>query len=309
MIREWTVRSRVTVAAVAAMALLSAACGGGDPSTVEGPGDSGDTKSLPVPTFEAGTTMARIAEAGKLVVGTKFDQPGFGLKNPTTGQVEGFDVEIASLIAAAIFGGTPDEAMAKVEFVETVSKNREPFIETDKVDLVAATYTITDARKAVIDFAGPYFLAEQDLMVAADDNTIKAVEDLNGKKVCTVQGSTSEKNVRAKAPQAEVVLFDVYSACAAALSDGRVVAVTTDSPILAGLIKAPGGDRFKLVKNPFSEEPYGIGMKKGAAEWRSFLNDRLEAIVESGEWAEAFESTLGKIGLDTPEAPVVNRYP
>ena len=142
--------------------------------------------------------MAEIQAKGKLVVGTKFDQPGFGQKNPTNGQIEGFDVEIAEIIAAAIFGHDDD---AKIEFVEAVSKNREPFIQDGKVDIVAATYTINDTRKEIVDFAGPYFVAEQDIMVKKDNSDISAVEDLEGKKVCTVKGSTSEKNVRARLPE------------------------------------------------------------------------------------------------------------
>ncbi|MGQ0745061.1 MAG: glutamate ABC transporter substrate-binding protein [Acidimicrobiales bacterium] len=295
------------------LALLTAACGGGDPSVVgsgEEGGEAGESPvaSLPVPTFAAGSAMAAIAERGKLVVGTKFDQPGFGLKNPTSGTPEGFDVEIAQLVAAALFGGTPESAAGKIEFVETVTKNREPFIETGKVDMAVATYTITDARKEIVDFAGPYFAAQQDIMVKADDTAVTKVDDLNGKTVCTVSGSTSEKNLRAKAPSAEVVLFDTYSVCAEALGDGRVQAVTTDSPILIGLANASNG-AYKLVRAPFSEEPYGIGVSKSADDFRAFINDRLEAIYESGEWVSAFEATLGELGLDTPAPPPVNRYP
>jgi glutamate transport system substrate-binding protein len=91
------------------------------------------------------------------------------------------------------------------------------------------------------------------------------------------------------------------------MSDGRVVAVTTDAPILAGLVQA-SNVAFKLVKAPFSDEPYGIGMKKGDTDFRTFVNDRLEAIYKSGEWASAFTRTLGAIGLDTPTPPPVDRY-
>jgi glutamate transport system substrate-binding protein len=290
-------------------ALFGAACGSDDEPALETGQDTTETTARPTgpPKFDAGTTMATLQQKGKIVVGTKFDQPGFGLKNPTTGKVEGFDVEVAKLIAVGIFGGTVADVESKIEFVEAVSKNREPFIQDAKVDIVVATYTINDTRKQVVDFAGPYFVAEQDMMVKKEDTTIKTVTDLNGKKVCTAKGSTSEKNVRAKAPQADVVLFDTYSQCAEALTDGRVVAVTTDNTILAGLVQSSTG-AFKLVKAPFSEEPYGIGLKKGDQPFRDFINDRLEEIYESGEWAKAFEATLGKIGIDTTEPPEVERY-
>jgi glutamate transport system substrate-binding protein len=225
-----------------------------------------------------------------------------------SGKVEGFDVEIAKLVAAGIFGGTAEQAGEKIEFVEAVSKNREPFIKEGRVDLVVATYTINDTRKMEVDFAGPYFIARQDIMVKSDNTSIKTVEDLNGKKVCSAQGSTSIKNLQTKAPRADIsIAFDTYSKCAEALRDGRVAAVSTDDTILAGLVKDSGGD-FKLLGAPFSEEPYGIGLKKGDQLFRDFLNDRLEDIFSSGEWAAAFKATLGKLDLKTPAPPPVSRY-
>ena len=292
---------------LAILALVVGACGSDDPAIDTGQEGTTTTESLAPPEFDAGSTMATIQGEGKLVVGTKYDQPGFGLRNPTTQELEGFDIEISHLIAQRIFGGTKEEAAQKIEFKEAVSKNREPFIQNGDVDIIVATYTINDTRKQVVDFAGPYFVAEQDIMVKSDNTDIKAVEDLDDKKVCTVKGSTSEKNLMAKAPQAEVTLFEGYSQCAEALTDGRVEAVTTDNTILAGLVQASGG-QFKLLKAPFSEEPYGIGLKKGDDAFRNFINDVLEDIYESGEWEEAFSSTLGAIGLDTPEPPEIDRY-
>jgi glutamate transport system substrate-binding protein len=292
---------------LALITLVIGGCGGGGEEAAPEE-ETTTTEAEAPPAFPAGTTMAALQAKGKLVVGTKFDQPGFGLKNAVSGKVEGFDVEIAKLIAAGIFGGDPEAAGEKIEFVEAVSKNREPFIQEGKVDVVAATYTINDARKMVVDFAGPYFVARQDIMVMSDNKDIKSVDDLNGKKVCSVQGSTSIKNLQTKAPQADTsITFDTYSKCADAMSDGRVVAVTTDDTILAGLVKGSGG-AYKLVGAPFSEEPYGIGLKKGDQAFRDFLNDRLEEIYDSGEWADAFEATLGQLDLPTPEPPKVVRY-
>ena len=296
------------------LALLAGACGSGDDPAVDA-GDDGDGETttteatIATPEFDAGTTMAKLQDEGKLVVGTKFDQPGFGLKNPVSGEVEGFDVEIAKLIAQRIFGGTLIDAEKKIEFVEAVSKNREPFIQDGTVDIVVATYTINDTRKEVVDFAGPYFVARQDILVKSDNDEIESVEDLNGKKVCSVKGSTSEKNLAAKAPQAEAVLFDSYSLCVEALEDGRVEAVTTDNTILQGFVKEKGG-QLKLVKAPFSDEPYGIGLSKGDQAFRDFINDVLEELFESGEWEDAFARTLGPqgLGLDVPEPPEVDRY-
>jgi glutamate transport system substrate-binding protein len=243
-----------------------------------------------------------------MTVGTKFDQPLFGLKNPLTGAIEGFDVEIAKLVAQGIYGGSIDDAAKHINFVETVSKVRETSIQEGKVDMVVATYTINNARKLVVDFGGPYYIAGQDIMVKKDDTSIKSVTDLNGKKVCSVQGSTSLANVKAKAPQADLsITFDTYSKCAEALKDGRVQAETTDNVILLGLVK-DNKDAFKVVGNPFTTEPYGIGIKKGDDAFRTFINDRLEASYKDGSWAAAFNRTVGQAGVTAPTPPPVDRY-
>ena len=295
----------MAVLAVCAVALIAAGCGDDDDSGDAGAGS--DTAAAAVPELPAGSTMAAIQARGKIVVGTKFDQPLFGLKNPTNDEIEGFDVEIAKLIAEGIFGkGNID---GKVEFVETPSKVRETRIEQGRVDMVVATYTINDERKQQVGFAGPYYVAGQDIMVKADDTEITGITDLNGKKVCSVQGSTSIDNVREQAPDADLsITFDVYSLCAEALADGRVDAVSTDNVILLGLINAEGGDTFKLVGNPFTEEPYGIGVKKDDTAFRTFINDRLEEIYADGSWASAFEATVGVVEDETPEPPPVDRY-
>ncbi|WP_448627459.1 glutamate ABC transporter substrate-binding protein [Geodermatophilus sp. URMC 64] len=254
--------------------------------------------------FEAGTTMAELNEAGTVTVGTKFDQPGFGLLNPQTDRPEGFDVEIAEIIAAEL-GIDPEN----VEFVETVSANREPFIENGQVDFVVATYTINDERKQRVDFAGPYYVAGQDIMVAkGNPEGIKGPEDLAGKAVCSVEGSTPAQNIRDNYPEANLITYDVYSKCADDLRNGNVAAVTTDNVILTGLV-AGSPDDFELVGNPFTEEPYGIGLTKGDDEFRSFINDVLEASYEDGRWADAWDATVGQItGEEAPEPPSVDRY-
>jgi glutamate transport system substrate-binding protein len=253
--------------------------------------------------FEAGTTMAELAEAGTITVGTKFDQPGFGLLNPD-GVPEGFDVEVAKIIAAELGIAAED-----IEWVETVSANREPFLQNGQVDMVVATYTINDKRKEVIDFAGPYYVAGQDIMVAKGNPlAIEGPEDLAGKNVCSVEGSTPAETIRTQYPEAQLTLFDVYSKCADALTAGQVDAVTTDNVILTGLV-AGNPEGFELVGNPFTEEPYGIGIPKGDDEFRTFINDTLEQSFEDGSWAGAWDRTAGAIsGTEAPEPPTVDRY-
>jgi glutamate transport system substrate-binding protein len=253
--------------------------------------------------FEAGTTMAELNEAGTITVGTKYDQPGFGLLNPS-GTPEGFDVEIAKIIAAKL--GIPEDG---VEFVETVSANREPFIQNGQADIVVATYTINDKRKEVVDFAGPYYEAGQDIMVAkGNPEAIAGPDDLAGKNVCSVEGSTPAENIRTNYPEATLTLFDVYSKCADALTNGQVDAVTTDNVILTGLV-AGNTEGFELVGNPFTKEPYGIGLAKGDQAFRDFINDTLEESFEDGSWAAAWDRTAGAIsGTEAPEPPAVDRY-
>jgi glutamate transport system substrate-binding protein len=294
-------KTRMLTAAVA-FGLLAAACGGSDTKTTATTGGAGKTTAS---TFEPGSTMAALQGKGKLVAGVKFDQRGFGLKSATSGTIEGFDVEIAKQIGIALFGSGGD---SKVEFKEAISANRETFIQNADVDVVVATYTINDARKEKVSFAGPYFSAKQDIMVKKGDTTIKSVTDLNGKKVCSVQGSTSLKNLQAKAPTADTsITFGKYTDCAAALTDGRVQAVTTDNVILAGLVVDSKG-AFALVNAPFTEEPYGIGLKKDDTAFRAFINDLVEKIEKDGTYKQLFDKTVGKDGLPYSDPPAIVRY-
>jgi len=284
--------------ALFAVLLLVAGCGDDEESGTPEP-EVEDTTEFP-----AGSTMARLAEAGSIRIGTKFDQPGLGNINLETDEPEGFDVEIGKIIAGKL-GIDPDE----IEWVETVSANRESFIANDRVDLVIATYTINDKRKEQIDFAGPYYVAGQDLLVAKDDESITGPDTLAGKRVCAATGSTPIQNIRTNYPDAEAVEFDTYTECVDQLEAGQIDAVSTDDIILAGYAADPKYEgKFKVVGKPFSQEPYGIGLKKGDNDFRTFLNDTLEEIYEDGTWEKAFDATLGSSGVEAPEPPPVNRY-
>jgi glutamate transport system substrate-binding protein len=281
------------VATVVALMLLTAACGGD-----EGGGDQAGGG----PSFAEGSTMAKLQQAGKVRVGTKFDQPLFGQKN-LEGNLEGFDVEIAKIIAGEL-GIQPNS----IEWVEAVSANREPFIQQDKVDFVVATYTINDKRKQVVDFAGPYYVAGQDIMVKKGNPLgIKGPDDLAGKKVCSVTGSTPAENIRTNYPDAKLTEFDVYSKCAEALKNDQVEAVTTDNVILLGLINQDP-EAFELVDKKFTEEPYGIGVKKGDTQFRNFINDVLEKTYQDGRWQQAWAATAGKVATGQATPPPVDRY-
>ena len=303
--RAWSL-----VPIVLVLALVATACGDDDDEPAVGGGQSSDT-TLARPTFASDSTMARIQAKGKIVLGTKFDQPGLGQKNPLTNEVEGFDVEIAKIVAASIFGGRPADAARYIEFKETTTPNREAFLENGTVDIVVATYTINDARKQRIDFAGPYYVAAQDILVRADDNSIRQASDLAGKRVCSVRNSTPARRVREMVPEAQLIEFDTYSLCKDELLANRADAVTTDDAILIGFA-SENPRQLKVVGNRFSTEPYGIGIAKPGGQpddaFRNFLNDVLERSYQDGTWKAAFDSTLGKSGVTAPQPPPVDRY-
>ena len=296
-------RTTRTLAAFAALGLTLSACASEAGNQAAEEESTAPTVAEDVE-FEAGTTMAELNEAGEITIGTKFDQPGFGLLNPQTSSPEGFDVEVAKIVAAEL--GIAEDG---ITWTETVSANREPFIQNGQVDMVVATYTINDARKQVVDFAGPYYIAGQDIMVASGNpEGIAGPEDLAGKTVCSVEGSTPAQRIRDEYPEAQLTTYDVYSKCADDLRNGNVQAVTTDNVILTGLVAGSDG-AFELVGNPFTEEPYGIGLALGDTEFRNWINDVLEASYEDGRWAEAWDRTAGSItGEEAPEPPQVDRY-
>ncbi|NHT16841.1 glutamate ABC transporter substrate-binding protein [Cellulomonas sp. IC4_254] len=289
-------RTAGPIALAAAAVLTLAACGGSDDA------DSGSTpevSDVEAADFPEGSTMAALAEAGSITVGTKFDQPLFGLVGPD-GTPEGFDVEIAKIIAGAL--GIPEDG---IEWKETVSANRESFIESGQVDIVVATYTINDERKQVVSFAGPYYEAGQSILTLASNEDIQGPDDLAGKKVCTVSGSTPEANLLENYPDTEVVPFGAYSDCLEPLRGGQVDAMSTDNVILAGF--AADDPTFEVRGEPFTQEPYGIGLALDDTDFRMWINDVLEQAYEDGTWTEAWEATAGSV-LPTPEPPAVDRY-
>ena len=267
--------------AIAALSIVATACGGG----------------------EEARTISTSAESGNLIVGIKFDQPGLGLRNPD-GTFSGFDVEVAKYVAGQL---GVDEA--NIEFKESPSAQRETLIQNGEVDYIVATYSITDARKEKVDFAGPYFVAGQSLLVADGNTDITGPESLSGgKRLCSVSGSTPAQKVKDQyAQDVQLQEFDTYSACVEALRNGAVDAVTTDDIILAGYAAQYPGE-LKVVGEPFTEERYGIGLAKGDDETRTKINDAIDAMIEDGSWQKAFEDTVGPSGYPLPAQPTVDRY-
>jgi len=282
--------------AVAAIALT--ACSSGDSTETSAP--TGPATEPAMSEFPAGSTMAALADAGAITIGTKFDQPLFGLMSPS-GTPEGFDVEIGKIIAGEL-GIDP----GNIEWVETVSANREPFIESGQVDMVVATYTINDKRKEIVSFAGPYYNAGQAMMTLSTTDDITTPDDLAGKNVCSVEGSTPAANIAENYPEANLVLYGAYTDCLEPLRNGEVDVVTTDNVILAGYVADSDGE-FKVVGEPFTEEPYGIGVALDDTEFRAWINDVLDGIFADGRWLAAWQDTAGVV-LPDPAVPTVDRY-
>jgi glutamate transport system substrate-binding protein len=242
----------------------------------------------------------QLADDGKITIGVKIDQPGIGFKKPGADDPEGFDIEIGRILAGAL--GISDD---NIEWVETVSDNREPFLQQGRVDLVIASYSITDDRRKIVGQAGPYYVTGQQLLVREDDkDRITGPEDLKSIKVCSVEGSTSLARVEDEYG-AEPVPFATYSECVDQLKNETVDAVTTDGAILLGYA-AEDPDNLEVVGKVFSEERYGVGFQKGAAGMCEFINDTLTSAEDDGTWQDAFENTLGESGVETPDPPALD---
>ena len=289
---------RIKLAALAAVSTLALALSGcGNPDSDSGSGSGSEPTVEESVSFEDGSTMAKLNEAGSIKIGVKYDQPGLAYVDPAKGdKPEGFDIDVAEYVAGKL-GISPDN----IEWVETVSSNREPFIQNGTVDIVVASYSITDKRKEVVGMAGPYYVTGQQLLVKKDDDSIKGPEDLGGKGVCSVEGSTSIATVQEKYG-ADPKPDKSYSECVQALQNGTVDAVTTDGPILLGYA-AQDPDNLKVVGEPFSEERYGIGFKLGDTQMCEFLTETITEMIDDGSWETAFDDTLGKADVKAPEAP------
>ncbi|MFJ8965712.1 glutamate ABC transporter substrate-binding protein [Lentzea sp. NPDC102401] len=295
-------RVRTLAAVLLTGALALTACGKeGSPTDTAAPAGlfevAKDVKVDGSPTFE------KIKSRGSLIVGVKEDQPGLGYKDPTTNKYSGFDIDIARLISAKL-GFDPE----KIQFKTIQSAAREQALINGDVDYYVGTYTINAGRKEKVSFAGPYFVAGQDLLVKKDNADITGPETLKGKKVCSVTGSTPIKKIRDNnyTEPENILEFQGYSQCVTKLLNGEVDAVTTDDAILKGYAAAEEG-KLKVVGKTFSSEPYGIGLPKDDKALRDKVNDILQASLDGGDWQKIYDGTLGKSG-STATKPTIDRY-
>jgi glutamate transport system substrate-binding protein len=289
-------------------ALALTACGReGSPTAPTAPdGQEAPALTYPVATnvqVEGSPVFQAMTQRGRVVIGVKEDQPGLGFKDATTGEYSGFDIEIARMVAAGL-GFGPDQ----IEYKSIPTAAREDSIVRGDVDYYVGTYTINDRRKELISFAGPYFQAGQSLLVRADETEITGPQTLKGKKVCSASGSTPIQRVRDQAltePE-NIVEFQTYTQCVDQLLTDQVDAVTTDDAILAGYASQQP-DELKLVGEPFSQEPYGIGLNKDDSALRNKINDILQAAESDGTWQKVYDATLGLSGTPA-SAPELQRY-
>lgn len=321
MLGSWTGGRRagtVLVTGAAALGLLtgcgggggnaSASGGGGAPpaaggssSSANGTGDLAaiqkvldQTPVAPASAIPAGSLMAEIKKRGVLKVGGTDSSPLFSLKNPITGQLTGFDADLSKMLAKYITG------QPKTQLTQVAVDTREALLQNGAVDTVFATYTITPARAQKVDFAGPYY-SSGDAILVKKGSSIKTVDDLNGKNVATEGNSTAANAIKEKAPKAKVILFQQNTECVQAVLQGRADAYVLDQGILIGdAAKNPG---VTVVGQPFTQEPYGIGTPKSHPEMKTFVNDFLRKIEQSGLWAKLWQATIGTVVQGQPPSP------
>jgi len=270
---------RRIAAALAALAALSIA-GCGSPGEVKTP--------APLPG----------ASLDSLKIGISFDQPGLGLK--TGDSYQGFDVDTATYVAAAL-GVSKD----KITWVEANPADREKLIADGQVDLVFSTYSITDDRKQQVDFAGPYFVAHQDLLVRRNEEDIRSPQTLNGRTLCSVSGTTSSAYIKDHY-KGKITLqeYPKYSDCVSALAASTVDAVTTDDVILAGFAATPQyKGKLRLIGRGFTEEQYGVGIKKGNTDLTGKVNAALKQYIDDGSWKRSLQNNVGPSGYSIPSPP------
>ena len=271
-------RGRLVLALAAAATLTLAGCSSGDG------GDDTDAGSTSEATEDTG------GAEGTIKIGIKFDQPGLGYQDGD--EYTGFDVDVAKFVAGELGYGED-----QIEWVQAPSAQRETLLQNGQVDMIFATYSITDKRKEVVSFAGPYFVAGQDLLVAADDDSISGPEDLEGKNLCSVTGSTSAQRIKDEyAAGTNLLEQPGYAECVTALTAGTVDAVTTDDIILAGLAAVPANKgKVKVVGNPFSEENYGVGLAKDSDKCEA-INEAITKMIDDGTWQELLDKNVGASG-------------
>ncbi|MEZ5084839.1 MAG: glutamate ABC transporter substrate-binding protein [Tessaracoccus sp.] len=301
-------RRFATLSLASLTALALAACAEGDPTTgaTDDPGtgdDNGGTATQPFEVAEGvaleGSPTFDDMTANGVTIGVKEDQPGLGYLDPITEELSGFDVDIARWIAASLGFEESD-----ITFQAIPSPNREQAIVNGDIDYYVGTYSITDERKQQIDFAGPYFITGQGLLVGVDSEVASEADLGPDTTVCSVTGSTPIQNIRENYPDVPTEEFDTYSQCVEAIINNQVDVVTTDEAILIGYA-AENPEQLKIVGEPFTEERYGVGVPKGDDVLRDHINTLFEENPDI--WQAIYDQNLGDSGVEGSQ-PEVDRY-
>lgn len=251
--------------------------------------------------YGTNSTMGDLRRANRLRVGVNYDQPLFGYKADGADAPEGFEIELARIVA--------DELAIEeqyIEWVEVSDSNRQQMLEDGDVDMVMATYTITHQGREELGFAGPYFVAGQSILTGwYNESLIRNQYDLIDQPVCTLEGSTSEEELIWMG--ADVTSQSSIDDCLEMLDEEEVVAFTADNTYLAGVVQENPGE-YRMIGEPFTYEPYGIAIDIDDDNFRMWLNDLLETAYDDGRYEEAWSSTIGDT-LEMPEDGLeIDRY-
>jgi len=249
-----------------------------------------------------GSTMEAIKQRGKLIVAEALDAPLLSQQDPTTGEVTGFDADLAKLLAIYILGEP------NVEIVPPSTQTREAMLQNGTVDVVFNTYTITTARAEQVDFAGPYFSDGLAVAVKSNNTDIKGIGDLAGKNVIVGADTPAVTEVPAQQPTATLISFGTDPEAIQALIQGRGDAYVNDETLLAS--DAAGNPQIKVVGDTFTSEGYGIGLKHDDSQFKDFINNWLTQIESNGTWGKVWKATLGTVvEADIPTPPAIGSVP
>jgi polar amino acid transport system substrate-binding protein len=255
------------------------------------------TGPLPTPeTLPSGSTMAKIKKRGRLVAGVSADTYLLGSRNPFTGEIEGFDIDMVKAVAKAIFGDQ-DRYQLKV----ITAAQRIPALEKGDVDIVARNMTINCDRWKQIAFSTEYYRSGQKILVRQGSKA-KSINDLDGQKVCAPIGTSSMDNLVKEAPKAIPVGADTHTGCLVLFQQGQVAAITGDDTVLAGLAAQ---DPYAVVpdQRAFTAEPYGLGFNSKDVDFVRFVNARLDEMRGNGEWTRIYNRWLKDSLGPAPEPP------